>query len=234
MKTVELLRQLQAVDSALDANRERLGRVEAELADRSEVLAARRARAEREAALKPIEADQRDLELEIDTLRGQLDEIEKKLYGGRIGDAKELNNLNREANQFKALISTREDRLLELLVAAEQAASDLAAAEDRLRQIEAARRALEAGLTEERGQLRTAIEGGQVEQSSLREGIDAAALRTYDNLRRSRGGLAVAEIRQRTCQGCRISLPASEEQRARHGSALVLCQSCGRILYAAL
>jgi len=69
-------------------------------------------------------------------------------------------------------------------------------------------------------------------QASVRPQVAPATLRTYDHLRRTRGGLAVAEVRQRTCQGCRISLTISEEQRARHGDTLVICQSCGRILYA--
>ena len=56
----------------------------------------------------------------------------------------------------------------------------------------------------------------------------------YDGLRRTRGGLAVAEVAQRTCQGCRISLPVNEEIRARTSPDLVFCQSCGRILHAGL
>ena len=39
-------------------------------------------------------------------------------------------------------------------------------------------------------------------------------------------------IVQRTCQGCRIALPSTEEQKARTSDNLVTCSSCGRILYA--
>ena len=231
MKLVERLHELQTTDSTYDADRERLARVEAELADRSELLVARRARDERAAALQRVEADQRDLELEVETLRGGLDAIEKKLYGGRVGDAKELTNLTREAEQSRKLIAAREDRLLELFEAADRATAELSAAEARLRELATERRAREAELTAERDRLQGAIGAGETARAALRDQIDAAALRTYDNLRRTRGGLAIAEVRQRTCQGCRISLPAGEEQRARHWDALVFCQSCGRILY---
>ncbi len=234
MKTIDLLRQLQTVDSALDADRVALSRVVSELADRSPVEDARIERDRRAATLRKVESDQRDLELEVDQRRGQLEAIEKKLYSGRVGDAKELNNLNREAGQMRRLISTREDRLLELFEAADQATAERNAAEARLSQLETERSVQEATLGAQRDRLREAIATGGTTREHLREQTSAAVLRTYDNLRRSRGGLAVAEIRQRTCQGCRISLPASEETRARHGDPLVFCQSCGRVLYATL
>jgi predicted nucleic acid-binding Zn-ribbon protein len=233
VKTIELLRELQAVDTSLDADRVSLNQVETELVDRSQFYAARRERDERAQALRKVEADQRDLELEIETQRKQLDDVERKLYGGRVGDAKELTNLSREATQIRGLISTREDRLLEFFEAAEQASAALAAAEARLRQIASDRKAREIALAADRDRLLGAIGTGESRRESLRGQADAASLRTYDNLRRTRGGQAVAEIRQRTCQGCRVSLPASVEQQARHGDTLVPCQSCGRILYAA-
>jgi predicted nucleic acid-binding Zn-ribbon protein len=233
VKTIELLRELQAVDTSLDADRVSLNQVETELVDRSQFYAARRECDERAQALRKVEANQRDLELEIETQRKQLDDVEKKLYGGRVGDAKELTNLSREATQIRGLISTREDRLLEFFEAAEQASAALAAAEARLRQIASDRKAREIALAADRDRLLGAIGTGESRRESLRGQADAASLRTYDNLRRTRGGQAVAEIRQRTCQGCRVSLPASVEQQARHGDTLVPCQSCGRILYAA-
>jgi uncharacterized protein len=77
------------------------------------------------------------------------------------------------------------------------------------------------------GDLRTA----QNERENVRAEIDAATLRSYDRLRTRHEGQALAEVRQRTCQGCRVSLIAALEQRLRHGETLVTCQSCGRILY---
>ena len=234
MRAVELLRRLQEIDSALDADRDRLAAVEARLADRSEVLRARHEAAHRATAHQQAESSQRDLELQVGSLRERLETIEKKLYGGRVGSARELTDLNTESTQLRGVISEHEDRLLELFDASDQAGAALAAAEAHLRDVEAKRRQQEAELSSERGRLIAAIKAGEDAATELRGQLEPPALRTYDNLRRSRGGLAVAEVRQRTCQGCRVSLPASEEQRARHGDALVLCQSCGRILYASL
>lgn len=232
MTLVDLLHNLQEIDAALDGQRDRLAGVVAELADRSGVLAQRRARDGRAEAARALQATQRDLELEVETYRRQLDEAEKKLYGGRVADAKELSNLQKDAEQIRKLISPREDRLLELFEGADRAAAELAAAEAALRDGVAARRAHEAALAAERDRLRASIEADEARRDAVRAQLDPASLRTYDNLRRTRGGLAVAEVRQRTCQGCRIGLTAGEEQRIRAGNTVTLCQSCGRILHA--
>lgn len=233
MSTPELLRQLQAADSAIDAARARLATVHAILTDRSEYEAARSDHATRTAARRTAEAEQRDLELEVATLRQHLADIEQKLYSGTIRDSRELQNLSKESTQVKGQIGSGEDRLLAVLGTAEEAAGAHTVAEQRLRTVVAERRQTEASLLEERKDLVQTIEAQQAERDRLRALIDDAALKNYDSLRRRLGGLAVAEVKQRTCQGCRVSLIAAVEQRLRQGNSVVHCQSCGRILYLA-
>jgi len=61
--------------------------------------------------------------------------------------------------------------------------------------------------------------------------IDAEALATYQELRK-RKGVAVAKVEQGICQGCRITLPNTDLQRAK-GGGVVRCSSCGRIIFLA-
>ena len=44
-----------------------------------------------------------------------------------------------------------------------------------------------------------------------------------------RYGRGVVQVRDRTCQGCRVQLPTSAAPGP--GEFLTLCESCGRILY---
>jgi hypothetical protein len=233
MSTPDLLRQLQAADSAIDAARARLATVHATLTDRSEYEAARSEHASRTEARRHAEAEQRDLELEMATLRQQSSDVEQKLYGGTVRNAHEVQDLNKHSGQIKTQIAAGEDRLLQALGTAEQATQAHQAAEQRLRTIVAERRRMEAALLEERKGLVATVEAQQAERDRLRGAVDPAALKNYDNLRRRLGGVAVAEVKQRTCQGCRVSINASVEQRLRPGDAVVNCQSCGRILYLA-
>jgi predicted nucleic acid-binding Zn-ribbon protein len=113
----------------------------------------------------------------------------------------------------------------------ERANGAVAESQETLKRVVAERRVLESELMAERKSLAASTRTAQAERDQVRSEIDAATLRLYDRLRTTRGGQAVAEVKQRTCQGCRVTLTAAYEQRLRHGDQLVTCQSCGRILY---
>lgn len=231
MSKADLLARLQRVDTALEHERDRLQAIERQLQDRSQVDTAEAADRLATRGLHRLQAEQRDLELAVDGRRADLARVEQKLYGGSVKIPKELAALVEEGQQIRGMISTREDRLLALYDEIEAASSVAAEA---AAQLAAARRDLEARNTQlhaEQADLSKTVKSQEQQQASLRAEVDSAALRTYDALRRSRAGQAVAEVTQQTCQGCRVSLPLSLVQRARSSPDLVLCQSCGRILH---
>ena len=229
--TLDQLRRLQALDSQIDAERERIATVEALVRDRSEYGLAQRRHQEATAPLRKLEADQNDLELRVGTARGQLADVEGKLYGGTVGSSRELEDLQKRGADLRRQIAAGEERLLAVMEELEQANRAAAEAEDSLKRVVAERRVKESELLAERKALAASTRAAQAERDRLRAEIDAATLRLYDRLRSTRGGQAVAEVKQRTCQGCRVTLTAAYEQRLRHGEQLVTCQSCGRILY---
>lgn len=234
MRKVDLLRQLQRVDQALDRGRERLTELEPRLGDRSALDAAIAELETRQRTLRRLESEQVDLDLQVEDLRGKLKAIEEKLYGGKVRNPKELQDLSREAEQLRRRISAAEDRLLECYEQVEQAATLLNEARALREQAEREWQERQASLGRELAELRAELASLERERERVRAEVDGQALRVYEGLRRTRNGLAVAEIRQRTCQGCRVSLPMSEEHRARSTPDLVLCPNCGRILFAAL
>ena len=231
MTTLDLLRRLQAADDAIESGTARVANIHAALSDRSEYETTRSDYATRTEDRRRTEAEQRHLELELATLRQQLADVETKLYSGTVRDAKELQNLSRESTQIRGLVRSREERVLQAMDDAERAGAAHVESERRLRSIVTERKKTEADLLEERKHLVQTIEQAKAERERLRGEIDAPALKSYDGLRRRLGGQALAGVKQRTCQGCRVGLTAAVEQRLRHGDALVTCQSCGRILY---
>jgi uncharacterized protein len=233
LMTLDKLRRLQALDNQIDAERERIATVEATVRDRSEYELAQRRHQEAAVPVRQLEADQKDLDLKVGTARGQLADVEGKLYSGKIGSPRELDDLQKRGADLRRQIGTGEERLLSTMEELEQANQAAAEAEATLRRVVAERRALESELIAERKQLAGSVRAAQGDRDQLRAELDPATLRQYDRLRSTRGGQAVAEVRQRTCQGCRVTLTAAYEQRLRHGESLVTCQSCGRILYLA-
>jgi predicted nucleic acid-binding Zn-ribbon protein len=231
LKALEQVIHLQELDDKIDAERERVAAIEVTLHDRSEYEAARRRHQEATQPLRQLEADQKDLELRAGTARNQLTEVEGKLYGGRVASPRELDDLQKRGADLRRQISTSDDRLLEVMEQLEQATAAAGEADAKLRQVVTARKTLETDLLAERKSLVASVRQLTAERDQLRGETDATTLRQYDRLRSTRGGLAVAEVKQRTCQGCRVSLTAAYEQRLRQGTTLVTCQSCGRILY---
>jgi uncharacterized protein len=232
MRKVEVLRDLQAVDTALDQARERLHRIAARWGRREEVTAAAAARDSTSAELHHRQADQQDLELQIEQLRAKIKMNNDKMYGGRVSSPRELTDLSHEVEQDLRLVSDREDRLLGVF-------DDVAAAEAAATAAQATYDEAEARFKSDQMQMATdkrALDAEIAALTARRETTvalaDAASLRLYESLRRSKGGLAVVPVTQRTCMGCRIALPSGDEQRARASEDLVTCSSCGRILFA--
>ena len=64
------------------------------------------------------------------------------------------------------------------------------------------------------------------------EGIDADLVALYDRLRGQLGGLGVARLRGRTCEGCRLELNPGDvaQLNAAAPEQVVRCEECDRIL----
>lgn len=228
---LDQLRELQVLDSRIEAERDRIATVEALVRDRSEYSAAQRRHAEAVQPLRQLEASQKDLELKLGTARRQQAETEQKLYSGKVGNTRELDDLQKRSADLGRQITSGDDTLFSIMEQLESATSGAADAEETLKQVVAERRTYETDLIAERKGLAASIKQATIDRDQLRSQLDAAVLRQYDRLRSTRGGVAVAEVRQRICLGCRVTLTAAYEQRLRQGTALVTCQSCGRILY---
>jgi len=62
--------------------------------------------------------------------------------------------------------------------------------------------------------------------------LPAGLLASYDRISKARGGVAVAVVTAAAvCGGCRVGIRPQAIQELRTGSALMLCESCGRYLY---
>lgn len=231
MTRVSSLYALQQIDSQIDSSERALADVRARQIE-DETQAVRRARiAELEPQLREAAAEQRDAEIEVEDLRAKMAPVEQNLYSGRITNAKELQDLQDEVDQFRRQLQAREERVLLAMERSEELQGELDALRRELEEAETAWSAEQGDLEAEAGRLEREIAELREQSAKARSPIDAEALRRYDQLRRSRQGRAVARVQGGTCLGCRIALPSTLFQRARSGMVLVSCSNCERILY---
>jgi hypothetical protein len=230
MTTAAELFALQETDLALDRATARLAEIAETLVETEELLDARREVEEKRAVVGEVRARQKDQEWAVEEVRQKASEVEKKLYGGTVGNPKELADLQADLKAIQSHVSKREDSLLGILVEMEEAEAELARAEAVCAEVEARWASDQQRLLEERAALEPEVARLRSQREGQADGADRSVMGLYQLLRERRAGRAVAKVERGMCQGCRITLPMSVLQKARTGAGLVQCVSCERIL----
>jgi predicted nucleic acid-binding Zn-ribbon protein len=79
------------------------------------------------------------------------------------------------------------------------------------------------------------MQADRVEAMAEREKALANAPETaiplYNRLMKTKGGLAIAPLRDGKCEGCHMKLIASTVMKVQSGREIAQCEDCGRILY---
>ncbi|MBW3619214.1 MAG: hypothetical protein KY461_03140 [Actinobacteria bacterium] len=180
--------------------------------------------------LDRVNVEQRRLEGEIDVLRQRKDAEHTRMYSGDISSPKELQSLRAEIDATERRISQHEDELLEVmerLEALESGQTTITEEFDelagRIEQLTTARDEAAQGLLAELAEL-------QVVREKQRSGLSDDLLARYDERIDRYNGLAVAELDDGMCTGCRIELPVFEVNELLDGPPLGTCPQCGRLL----
>lgn len=229
-QTFKLFR-LQQIDSQLDRIRTRLLEVEAAL---KEDEALRQAQEHARQAEEALVAEQKVLRKAEDNVRDQRIKIEQtdaSLYGGKIRNPKELQDLQNEAAALKRYLSVLEDRQLEAMLAVEEAEAEHQAALDSLEAVNAEFDEKHHDLIEEQTNLLKDLQRGETERQAAISSIPSGDMSLYEVLRQQRRGLAVSKVTDRACSACGSTLNAALLHAARSPNQITRCDMCGRILY---
>ncbi len=148
-----------------------------------------------------------------------------------VATQREFKAISSEVAGARADVKRVEDEVLKIMEAIEQHDRLIAAAAEERAQgqtrLDAERQRVESTLTgvrQERERLRA-------ERPGLTTGLPPETLAAYDRLVRTRGN-AVVSIEQDYCTGCMERLTRQDVFTVQTASRVVMCKSCGRILYA--
>jgi predicted nucleic acid-binding Zn-ribbon protein len=229
MNVAKQLYELQEVDLALEAQELALKQLVSQLGESQAVLSTRSKLAAEEQRLEELGRKQHSLEWEIDDITTKITKAEEELYSGRVGNPKELANLQHEIKVLKAKRSQLEDRTIEVMEQVEGAKAGVDSLKSELKALEIEWQAQQGKLKAEKEHLETERVSLKQKREVVVAQVDSEAVDFYVGLKGQKG-TAVARVEQGVCRGCRISLSNAEIQRARGGD-LVQCSSCGRILF---
>jgi predicted nucleic acid-binding Zn-ribbon protein len=174
----------------------------------------------------------KNAEAEVEAQRIKIEQAESSLYGGKVQNPKELQDLQKDISSLKKHLSTLEERELETMIQVESTENDLQSAKTKLELIQARLGSEHKKLIEDQTALSTILEQLADEREATMTPIESNMLQIYESLRKQKKGVAISEVSDNSCTCCGATITASLQQNARSQKQLANCPSCGRILYA--
>lgn len=226
------LYRLQQVDRQIDRSRAQLDTIRTTLENDVEVRQ----------SLNRVETAQTDhfhshhelknATAEADAQKIKIEQAESSLYGGRVQNPKELQDLQKDIASLKKYLITLEERELEAMIKAENSENDLQNVKTALELTQARLGNEHKNLIADQSRIMIELEQFAEERDAALGPIDSNLLHIYEDLRQQKRGVAVAEISDSACTSCGTILNAALQQSARSPKQLSNCPSCGRILFA--
>ncbi len=231
MTTVRQMFALQELDIILDRVQTDHDKAEHELSN-GDTVKDLETELERDAEwLQETELQQKVSKLEAETQKERSESLNSQLYGGEITNPRDLESLEREASNVLQIVEQQEAALSQITEKIEEAQTKKNELQTKLEEAKAAWEIRQSQLQTALKELNAERAGFEGQRSKLTEGLDPTSLQHYEALRKRKGGVAVVKVQRGLCQGCRMSLPTHQQQRVRSGHQVVLCSSCGRMLF---
>lgn len=222
--------ELQNLDLEITRLQREIEKIPREIAELEHGLASSRGAWEQSRErLAALEQLRRSKDRELEDVMAEQRKRQGRLF--EIKTNQEYAAVLREIEGLKARYSKLEDEILELLdqiETAQQVVQDEAALfREREKAFEDKRSIREGELRQLQGDM------GRLEEERHRQvsRVEPGLLQTYQRLLRSRGGVAVAQVKDGSCMGCYVSLTPQTYNELRKGDILLSCANCQRILY---
>lgn len=185
-----------------------------------------------EATKHDLVRSQQRLEDEISLLSEKAVAHDKLLYGGSIGNPRELQTLQDEIGALKRRISHLEDQEIELMEQIEPLDADLSGLAAQRSALDDQGGALRGQIAEAEVDIGAEIDKVTAERAELAAGIEPELLAEYETLRPQLGGIAIARLVGGSCGGCHLALSAVEVDRIKRlpPEEPARCEECGRLL----
>jgi predicted nucleic acid-binding Zn-ribbon protein len=226
------LYRLQQVDSQIDQIQARLKVIQETLENDLELKSVAHKLAEADHTYQDAQRVLTLSEAEVERQRIKIEQTESSLYGGRVQNPKELQDLQKDVFSLKRHLETLEERELEAMFAAENSEKEVQAARARLANLNVNLSHQNRDLSQESESLLKDLERLNTERRAVVRDLEQQTIGRYDQLRQQRRGIAVTTISDAACAACGTTLTPSQQQSARSTRQLFHCPSCGRILYA--
>ncbi|HWG45166.1 MAG TPA: C4-type zinc ribbon domain-containing protein [Gemmataceae bacterium] len=179
-------------------------------------------------AIKHIKVEIHSKEVTLKTTHGQIDKYQKQL--NESGSKKEYDALQHEISDARATCQRLEEEILTGIADSEEKAAQLPELEKAVRLAKDEYAKYEAGIQERLTNLQSQLAEAQKQLTEQELAIPPNIRVQYARIVASMGHDALAPVQGRTCAACYTEITAQQYNELQQ-EMVVLCKSCGRILY---
>jgi uncharacterized protein len=224
--------RLQQIDTQIDRIHNHLLDIKAALQEDSALKQAQKDLESISVELNEARQAVHQAESEVQNQLIKIEQTEASLYGGKIRNPKELQDLQTDVASMKRFLSVLEDRQLDAMLVVDSKEEQMGGVSSNLEKLRQGFAKHNSSLTEEQNSLLKDLSKQESERQAITTSIEPEDLQSYEQLRQTRRGVAVAKVSERACSACGTTLSAALLSAARSPNQITRCANCGRILYA--
>lgn len=232
MNPASSLYQLQKIDSVIHKAKKRIAAIQQEINGDRRVQRAQQAEKAAVQTLMKTQQHLRGTEEKVKEMRIKIETSNGKLYGGRITNPKELQDIQLEIASCKKRMAQLEEEQLSAMIQLEEAESQKHLAEKNLQLATSDLLSEQAVLRGEHNKLTKTLQRLLSERDVIVGSIAQDYIDIYDELLKSKHGTAVAIVEDNACAACGSTLQSATLQAAKSPKEITFCPFCKRILYA--
>lgn len=178
-----------------------------------------------------LSTEQKRAGADVEQVKARRKRDQDRMDAGLITNPKDLERMQSELQSLERRIGTLEDAELEVMEQLEEAQQVHDALEIRVADVDARLAELIGTRDAAWGEIDADLAGVVESRPAAAEGMPEDLMKLYERLRESKG-VAAAELRQRRCGGCQLTLDNAElaQIKAAPADQVVRCEECQRIL----
>ncbi len=186
--------------------------------------------AELENRLKEDHKILRQLEMKVQKVVDDRKELSDNLYGGKIANAKELEQMQRKSDLLAAEKQKTEDSILVLMESVEEQEVVFKETVVEHEKNEQELHEKEERLVSDTSRFKDELSKLENDREHLIEGIEPKYLTKYNILVQKHQGRPLAKVADDICGGCRVFVSSALRGHLYNPGAMVYCENCGRLL----
>jgi predicted nucleic acid-binding Zn-ribbon protein len=182
-------------------------------------------------ALAQALAQRKKLELDVHQWKDRAKKYREQSSSVKTNEAYKA--LQQEITTAEGEVSKAEDRVLEQMMAIEEAERRVKRLKAELQEFEQSIAAEKKEIAEQFAEKKKSWEAATAERRGIAKKIQDDLLELYERIAKKRPGSALAQVREGQCKACGLrALPHTIQQlESDTDEELLRCESCGRILY---